>query len=630
VSSRPTWRAAAVASRLRAAALGLLLAASLAGCVSMPSAGPVLSYAVTQGPGGQAQPYYQSIPQSPGRNWTPSQIVQGFLTAAASFGSSQQVAREYLTPEFSKHWKPDWSAIVFSKGPTVASVAVPAGSSAATPTASPTAKPASSAKKSPPKPQTATVMVTGKVQANLLGSGSYAVPSASGGTVPVSFDLVKAADGQWRISDSSEPTLLLLTSYQFSIDYQQRNLYFFDPSLRVLVPDPVYAPLQATPADLMRQLVKDLIQPPKDWLFRATQTAFPLGTTVGAVTLDGTGATVNLGGALGKVPAKAAQQVMSQVSSQLLSTLTGTGQGGPAVKTVEVVVDGKPWVPLGAQGSAVQTTPQYTPPKPAKTGVFYYVDHAGYLVRQVGTQGKPLEVSRIGPGFTQIAVSPDGRYLAALRGSPQGGGTLFTGPVGGPLVKRGAAYNSMSWDPSDELWATSGDQVFVLRGQVSQGPQGQAVPVDVVNADGVPPGSFSGIRIAPDGVRVAIIVGTDLLNFGAIVPKVTDTAHPSVASDKIVLSPFYVAAPGTVFSEVTWYGPDNVITLSTPGPALTEYPVNGGSSTPIPPPPGIATITASLGWPLVAGVAKLGMMADESLAGVWSSIDKGVAPAYPG
>ena len=30
---------------------------------------------------------------------------------------------------------------------------------------------------------------------------------------------------------------------------------------------------------------------------------------------------------------------------------------------------------------------------------------------------------------------------------------------------------------------------------------------------------------------------------------------------------------------MTWYGPDNVITLGGPGSTLTEYPVNGGTST---------------------------------------------------
>src|SRR5450756_3258523 len=73
-----------------------------------------------------------------------------------------------------------------------------------------------------------------------------------------------------------------------------------------LVPDPVYVPLQATPADLMNGLVYDLVKPQKDWLSGgATRTAFPAGTTfpagptsIGAVTIEGVTAVVNLGGCL--------------------------------------------------------------------------------------------------------------------------------------------------------------------------------------------------------------------------------------------------------------------------------------------------------------------------------------------
>src|SRR5262245_46691621 len=273
--------------------LALVIAAFAAGCVSMPSGGPVLSYTVTQGPGAQSQHYQQIYPQRPSNGWTPEEIVRGFLTASASFANHQQVAREYMTPQASRNWNPNWSAIVFSKGPNVTSVAYPATG---------------------PR-KSAEVEVTGTVQANLSGSGSYAVASASAAGplgVPQTFDLVKV-HGQWRISNA--PGKLLLTSDLFNFDYQLRNLYFFDPTSRYLVPDPIYVPLQATPADLMNGLVHDLIKPPGDWLVGATQTAFPGGTTrIGDVALDGGTAAVNLGGPI----AKASDDVLEQVSAQLL------------------------------------------------------------------------------------------------------------------------------------------------------------------------------------------------------------------------------------------------------------------------------------------------------------------------
>jgi hypothetical protein len=579
----------------------LVITVSAAGCVSMASGGPVLSYTVTQGPGTQSQHYQQIYPQPPRSGWSPEEIVRGFLTASASFANHQQVAREYMTEKASRAWNPNWSAIVFSNGPNVTSVNYPATG---------------------PR-KSAQVEVTGTVQANLSGYGSYAVASASAAgptVVPPTFDLVKVG-GQWRISEA--PPKLLLTNDLFKFDYQLRNLYFFDPTGRYLVPDPIYVPLQATPADLMNGLVHDLITPPIDWLLDATRTAFPDRTTrIGDVSLDGGTAAVNLGGAI----TKASTDVLQQVSAQLLWTLSGSGQGGPAVQSVELYLNGKPWIPRYSQENPVQHQSRYHPPDGASRA-FYYLDGAGNLLRRDGTVGKPVKIAHVGTGYTQIAVSPYLHYLAALRG-----GALYIGPVGGKLVKReGTGYTTISWDPGDNLWATTSDQIVMVRGAArTNDPQGQPVTVNVVDSDGnQAPGPFSALRVAPDGVRVAVISGGTDLNFGAI--EWQAGARAGQLTMKIVFSPFSVAAAGTTFGAVSWYGPDNVITFGEPGPVLTEYPVNGGSSTSIPPLSRMKSITASWGSALVAGQAKGDMMADASLTGSWMVIPgKSFSPAYPG
>jgi hypothetical protein len=587
----------------------LAIAVSAAGCVSIPSGGPVRSYTVTQGPGAQSQQYLQMYPLPPGNGWSPEDIVRGFLNASASFANRQQIAREYLTPDASRAWNPNWSATVFSNGPTVSGLNYPAKGSRTK----------------------AVVTVTGKVQATLSGYGSYAVPSAKEQGAPATFDLTKAS-GQWRIY--SAPPELLLTSDLFKYDYQLRNLYFFDPTGHSLVPDPVYVPLQATPVNLMNRLVHDLIKPPRDWLSDgAAMTAFPPRTNlISDVTLAGGTATVNLGGAIAKASASVLRQVLPQVSAQLLWTLTGSGQGGSAVQSVELSVNGIPQSPPNSGQNPVQNRDQsqYSPPTGASS-VFYYLDDAGNLRRRDGTQGKPVTVAHVGAGYSQIAVSPgSGHYLAALHD-----GSLFLGPVRGKLARQdGTGYTSMSWDRAGNLWATMSDQIVMLRGAASpQQSPGQPVPVTVVDSGGylavVP---FTALRVAPDGVRVAIIVGDTDLSFGAIVPQ--PGVHGGQATiKKIVLSPFSVTGTGTTtFSAVTWYGPDNVITLGGPGQVLTEYPVDGGSSTSIPSPPSIQSITASSsGSALVAGVAKGGMMVDASLTGPWMSIrGTGISPAYPG
>ena len=69
-------------------------ALAVTGCVSMPSAGPVLSYPVSQQTGGQNGQNLQFTTQLPGAGWTPQQMVSGFLIAAAA--NQDRVARAYL------------------------------------------------------------------------------------------------------------------------------------------------------------------------------------------------------------------------------------------------------------------------------------------------------------------------------------------------------------------------------------------------------------------------------------------------------------------------------------------------------------------------------------------------------
>ena len=374
----------------------------------------------------------------------------------------------------------------------------------------------------------------------------------------------------------------------------------------------------------------DLISPPKDWLAGgATKTAFPPGTTIIGVTIDGVAAVINLGGTIAKTSKASLTAVMQQVSSQLLWTLLSATQSGQAVQSVEVEVNGDPWVPPSAQGNPVQQLRDaaYIPADGPGLPVFYAIDKAGYLTRRADTHARPVPVVHIGTGFREIAVSPSGKYVAALRG-----GVLYIAALGHPLVKRGSDFLSISWDNSDQLWASTQTQIFMLRGAASPGqPLGQPVPVTVSDPFGEDTGPpYTSLRVAPDGVRVALISGDTVLRFGAIDMQ-QEGLRAGQVNITITLSQVADSPVSGLFTGLSWYGSDSVITL-TDGLAVTEYPVSGALATPIPADADLQSITASYNHPLIASLphGQIVELAGSSLNGAWMPVDGGTAPAYPG
>ena len=619
---------ASVRRPLLAVLAAVTAALAVTGCVSMPSAGPVLSYPVSQETGGQNGQNLQFSAQPPGAGWNPQQMVSGFLIAVAA--NQDQVAREYLAPAERKRWNPSQTTTtyVYQTRPNVLNPV---------PQATVPQPGATDGKKGGGQPPSAIVQVTGKIQAILsIKDGTYAVPSASGPnrSGPQYFTLVKTGGG-WRIS--APASVLLLTQAQFTDDYDLRNLYFFDPNYRYLVPDPVYVPLQASANTLTIRLVNYLKTPPKDWLAGgATQTAFPTSVKVNTTLADGL-ATVNVTGTITKAQEAAA-------ASQLLWTLVGSGQGGSQVKSVALYVNGKPFIPAGGGANPVQNQAQakYGPATGVSTTAagraVYYLDSAGDVysdrVGVAGVAGKQTLVAKVGAGYTQIAVSGDGKYLAALRDEE-----LYIGPINGPLARQqGSGYMTLGWDPSDNLWTTTGadEQIFVFRaGATLNRRQAKPIAVTVTSSPGIVSEPFTDLQIAPDGVRVAMILNEDELTFGAIVWA--SGTGPGLGSVRIQLSPFNVGDLTSGFDLVTWYGADNVITLGGPTSTLTEYPVNGGTPTSQTLDQAVQSITASPGQALIAGVAKGQMIEASNLTGAWATIAtsagtpvKGTSPTYPG
>ena len=582
-------------------ALAALCGLLLAGCVTVPTSGHVQSVNATQGGTGGGQSYLQPIPVPPGPGWTPQQIVSGFLAANASFADGHAVAREYLAQAASRSWHPGWAVTVFRENPKFVT-------------------PLRGSPRSGKTPATTVVNVSGPVLGMVSNSGQYAISSQGQSAAQEQFVLVR--DGaDWRISHL--PGVVLLTEADFLHVYQPRNIYFFDPAMQVLLPDPVYVPQEATPADLVTQLLQVLLAAPSGWLLNAAQTAFR-GTRLLSVSLDGGTAIVNLTGSV----AGAGDQTLGQMSAQLLWTLAGSTSDEPSIQSVELEVNGTPRTLPGSDGPVQQigSYSSYVPSAPAHAS-FYYADSRGAVRSLSGTaeanapQGAPVP-GQAGTGaipLTQVAISPDGHGVAGL--GP--GGALYTGSLtrSATLVQRDAGpFTSLSWDARGNLWATGSGQVWLVPGR-----SGAAIEVATT---GLPGRQVTALKVAPDGVRCAMLVtgsGGSQLMLAAIAGSGSlARIGPAVP----------ISSQNADFIALTWYDADHVIVLSrsSGNPVLDEVAINGETLVPVPAEGGTVSITADgSSNPLVAGLSSGQMTTLASLGGLWSGVvGAGRGPAYPG
>jgi hypothetical protein len=575
----------------------------VAGCVTVPISGQVQGVNVTQGNAGGGQYYLQPIPVAPGPNWKPDKIVSGFLAANASFANDHAVARKYLIPEASRDWHPGLAVTVFSQiSSAVSPLSDAPGGSHQT------------------KNTTTVVQVSGTVLGNLSNSGQYSISSHSQGTTEEKFALVQR-NNQWRIS--SAPGQVLLTQSDFVHVYQPRNIYFFDPAEQTLVPDPIYVPEEATPTDLVKQLLRAVMAPPSGWLRHAVQTAFPAGTKLLTVSLDGGTAVVNLGGAV----TFASEDALHQMSAQLLWTLTGSSSDEPTIQSVELEIKGTPW--NAGQDSPVQQISSYDSYVPSAPGhaSFYYTDSHGAVRSLSGSaqanapQGA-LVAGKAGSGdipLTQVAVSPDGRYVAGI-GT---GGSLYTGTLTSKstlTLRVNGRFTSLSWDIHDDLWAVQDGQIWMIPGH-----GGTALQVTDMLAAGE---KVTALKVAPDGVRFALLAsgpsGTQLLL--AAISGSGKQAHLGTAVP--------ISADNLDFTSLAWYDSDHVIALQGPPghPVLDEVTINGGNITPYPAAKGITSITADgPANPLVGELSNGQLTTLATPGGLWSGVvGAGRSPAYPG
>jgi hypothetical protein len=598
--------------RLTQLAMALLAAAVVTGgCAELPTGGAPQSAPARPALGGGDGGCCGLIVRGPQPTWDPYQIVSGFLLASAKPEHDFALARQYLAPGTTRNsWRPGSEVTILTGTPKVSrqrGLSEPNGGGE-------------------------TVVVTGREMATL--KGEQYTPAASGG---------HRVNGQSLISQLPANGLLL-TDQLFHLVYTARDVYY--DGLRnagpvpSLVPSPVFIP---TDANLAEALVSDLLQDPPGELRNVMNTSFPPGTKLESVqTAPGKTAIVNL-----HLPHGNSPRGFVSLARQLVATLTSAAYGPRLFQGVKMRINGTAWPPRGSQ-VLTPATPGLDLPHPAGAGSVYYVAPAGgaRTLSREAASGVPVP-GDAGSGHVplgDVAVSPDGRYLAGIAKS---GDEIYTADLrpgtqpgehsaAGQLHKRqaGVGFTSLSWDNQDDLW---------LVGQISTShvpgvwvmPNGRGNPVSVTMPADF--GRVTSIRVAPDGNRVAMVVGRDAkahMELGYIMHN-----GPSGLS---VVRTLPLGPSLLDVTAIAWFDEDHLVAAAHQGPSgaeagssaetqLWEVPVDGDSATTLHTPQPAVTAIAAAGPQNALYLTSNGrLLKSVGLGEPWNFVTAGQAADYPG
>jgi hypothetical protein len=595
---------------------------AVAGCATAPSGGSPRRAA---GGGSQVQAYVQPLPPpapTSASAWSPTAVVLGFLHASASYAVDPAAARRYLVPSANKKWHPDNRpvAVVGNKPNGISQVPY-------LPHA-----PGTNAGE-----QLETVKYTGQQLATLSQTGQYQYRPAQ--NVQYEFILART-NGVWLIQElpQGQPGLLL-TESDFEEVYQARNLFFYAPtgpsqSSGVLVPDPVYAPLQSSNSalntNLATGLVNGLLKGQGDWLSGATWSAFPRGTSlIGQVTISGRTARVDLGGRA----AHATGLQIEQMAAQLRATLGDGSYSSPLASQVQLYINNSFQDAGPASSAASLVTDVPVGPLLVVTGT----SGVGQLPAAPRPRTIPtvvLSAAQLGRAqITAIAAAPTlGRSpQIAVAVQDRAGCSVYLNDVGQPyrsvvLTTSGGTCTSLSWDNNGNLWATAGHAVWVLRPH-SLHPI--AVGMAALFSDSQSGNPIVAMRMAPDDVRAALLVRTKAGN------KLLLAAVRFDASDVSFRQAVTIGTGVADPTAVSWLDAYHVAVLA--GGAILSVPLTGGAGlqpggSPQPlgtAPPGAQTLTTD-GADLVAGTADGHIFASSLRSPGWLSVTTGWNPVYPG
>lgn len=447
--------------------IGLVLALLVSGCASPPVSGSVHHEPATKAERRQEPAFF--APPGPQPDADPDEIVNGFLVAMRANPLSVSVARQFLSVAAKRTWATNQGTLTYETY-TVA-----------------------------PGDRGVDVRLTDTRRLDARGGWLGGIP---GGSEVVHLNLV-SEDGQWRIDNP--PNQLVVRSSDFESQFTRFNLYFYDQTDRVLMPEQVFIPRGEQTAT---NLVRGLLAGPSVDTSSIARSSFPVGTTLDlSVTVTDAGvAEVPLSSQLLQLPAPQ----LERAATQLASTL----QQVPGINSFRISVRGVP-VPL----------PDGRIEIPVNRGDDLDAATVGASERLVGVRtdrvvdldSNPPEpvVGPLGAGgfaLRSIAASDSAQSYAAVS---QDGQTLYAAPLGAAgtrvtrLVSGAQDLLTPGYDMFGDLWVVDRTQrgaritVFAQGIPEGSGSANSSLRARVLNIPGVTGTRVVAAAVAHDGSRIA-------------------------------------------------------------------------------------------------------------------------------
>jgi hypothetical protein len=386
------------------AVTGLLLAS----CAQVPDHGTVKVVA-QQGASTQLQAGYYN-PKPPEAGASQADIVTGFLDAMTAIPLRTSAAQKYLSTQARAQWQPRRVVTYDDQS------------------------------RAEPR-QHHRIVVVRLRGGDQVGSGGQWQGALSPSARRLVFPMVRE-DNQWRISQA--PNALVVPRNFYDQQYQEAEIYFFDPTGRILVPEPVHV----VQAKLASSLVSTLLRGPGRSSTGVARSFLPPGLSLVSLPVNDGVADVTLSGPdPGPLDRKTVQLILAQFSWTL--------RQDTSIARFRVTIDGHELADAtNAQVFDVHpgTSDPFDPAVSLASGLFYALRH-GLLVSGQIDQPTPVDgpFGRNRMGIGAFAVRLDNNQVAAVTPA-----SLLLGPVSGarpatPVLTMPDLLRP-SWDFAGRLW----------------------------------------------------------------------------------------------------------------------------------------------------------------------------------